>query len=298
MLWENAKLNFSKPARVKNKLINPINTRGGLSVIWIGHASVMVQMDDKVMLFDPFLTNNIGLIQRRVQEPGLDINNLAKCDFIFISHTHFDHLNLGSLEILEKYFPGCRLVFPSGAEEFIPDMNFKFKKLRTANINRKKYKGESVIIDSVKITSVAAYHWGGRYGLDGLIWGYSGVTGYIVQYHGLTVYFSGDTGYNRKFFKYLGKKYKIDAAIIPIGPCKDCGKTDKTNRHIYPPGALKVLDDTKASVLIPVHFGTIHELSEPYYPLKVLTKVLKKNPEYKDRVKILKIGEIAILKSK
>lgn len=298
MLWVNAGLNFTQPDTVQNKLSNPLTDSAGLSVLWISHASVLVQIDDKVLIFDPFLTNNIGLIQRRVQEPGIDINKLSKCDFIFISHTHFDHLNLGSLDLLEEQFPICRLIFPEGTEEFIPDLNFDMYKLRTADIDKKKYIGETITIDSLKITAVAAYHWGGRYGLDGLLWGYSGVTGYIVQYHNMTVYFSGDTGYNKEFFQYLGENYKIDAAIIPIGPCSDCEKTDKENRHIYPTGALKVLDDTKAAVLIPIHFGTIYELSEPDYPVKVLKEVLDKNPGYRDKVMILKIGERTIIRAK
>ena len=296
MLWVNAGLNFTQPDTVQNKLNNPLTDSAGLAVLWIGHASVLVQMDDKVLLFDPFLTNNIGLIQRRVREPGIDVDKLKKCDFIFISHTHFDHLNLGSLELLEERFPNCKLIFPEGTEEFIPDLNFDMYKLRTADIDRKKYIGETITIDSLKITIVAAYHWGGRFGFDGLLWGYAGVTGFIAEYKDMTVYFSGDTGYNEDFFKFLGKHFKIDAAIIPIGPCSDCEKTDKENRHIYPPGALKVLDDTKSSYLIPVHFGTIYELSEPDYPVEVLKNVLEKNPEYKEKVKILKIGERVIIK--
>ena len=142
-----------------------------------------------------------------------------------------------------------------------------------------------------------AYHWGGRYGLDGLIWGYKAVTGYIIEYHGMTVYFTGDTAYDQKAFKYLGTKYKIDVALIPIGPCKECEKLQNPNRHVYPKGALKILDDTRAKLFIPVHYGTLFEKSDtPDEPKYVLQGLIYNRPEYRDRVKILEIGEQIVLK--
>lgn len=289
---------FESPAKVKNKIKDPIKDNVRLSALWIGHATVLLQIDDKVILTDPFLTNNIAEIQKRVVEPGLDINDLKKCDLILISHSHFDHCNLGSLEILEKKFPGTDLIFPEGVEEFLPDLNFKFIPFESVSTDSKLYKGETKIINDMKITSVIAYHWGGRYGLDGLIWGYDSYCGFIIEYKGVTVYFSGDTAYDDNFYKYLSLNYKIDLEILPIGPCSECYKVDKKNRHIYPKGVLKVLDDSKAKFMIPVHYGTIAELSEPNEPRYVLEDLIKNQPEVISKVKILNIGEQIILYSK
>jgi N-acyl-phosphatidylethanolamine-hydrolysing phospholipase D len=292
---ENTSRTFTKPTKVHEKIKDPIRDDVRLSALWIGHATFLLQIDDKVILTDPFLTNNISLFYKRVVEPGIDINDLKMCDIILISHSHFDHCNLGSLGILEDKFPKTNLVFPEGVEEFLPDLDFKFHKLKRADVNDNIYIGETRVIDSVKITSVAAYHWGGRYGLDGLIWGYNGYAGFIIEYHGLTVYYSGDTGYDDKFFKFLGEKYKIDLALIPIGPCTDCSGIDKKDRHVYPEGTLKILDDTKASLLIPFHFGTISELSKPNFPKNILQELVNKNNKYKEKVKILEIGEQVII---
>ena len=292
---ENTSRTFTEPKKVEGKITNPIRDDVRLSTLWIGHATFLLQIDDKVILTDPFLTNNISLFYKRVVEPGIDINDLKKCDIILISHSHFDHCNLGSLGILEERFPDANLVFPEGVEEFLPDLDFKFHRLKRADEDKRIYIGETRIIDSVKITTVAAYHWGGRYGLDGLIWGYNGYAGFIIEYHGFTVYFAGDTAYDDEFFKFLGDKYKIDIAFIPIGPCTDCTGIDKKGRHVYPEGALKIFDDTKASLFIPFHFGTISELSEPNKPKFVLKKLIEENKKYKDKVKILEIGEQVIV---
>lgn len=293
---DNLLRNFDTPRKIKNRIKEPVKEGVMLSALWIGHATVLIQMDDKVILTDPFLTDHIAEIQHRVVEPGININDLKKCDLIFISHSHPDHLNFGSLEILEKKFPDADLIFPDEVKEFLPDLSFKFHPLKKPRQDKRVYIGETKIIDSVKVTSVAAYHYGGRYGLDGMLWGYDGFCGFIIQYRGMTVYFSGDTSYDKDYFKYLGEHYDIDLEIIPIGPCKDCYEVDKKNRHVYPKGALQILDDSKAKLMIPVHYGTIAELSPPDYPRDVLIEMINEKPGYKDRVKILNIGEQIIIK--
>jgi len=295
-LADNIANNFSSPERIKNKITNPIKENVRLSALWVGHATVLIQIYDKVILTDPFFTNNIAELQKRIIEPGIDLKDLNRCDLILLSHPHFDHVNLGSLALLEDKFPDCDLVFPEGLEEFLPKLSFNFHRLKCAKQKDKIYVGETKEINGVSITTVAAYHWGGRYGLDGLIWGCEAFTGFIIQYKDVTVYFSGDTAYDNDFFKFLGNNYKIDIEFIPIGPCKDCEKLDKRNRHVYPKGALRILEDTKANLMVPIHYGTIKELSDPNKPKYVLEDLLLSKPELKSRVKILNIGEQIIIK--
>jgi len=296
-LLENTANNFRHEKKVK-KISNPVRSDVRLSALWIGHVTVLIQMDDKVIITDPFLTDNIAEIQKRVVEPGIEFDSLKKLDVILLSHPHFDHTQLGSLSLLEDKFPNANLVFPEGLEEFLPDFSFELNRMKKADEKNKIYTGESRNIGGVKITTVAAFHWGGRYGFDGLIWGYDSYTGYIIEYNGMTVFFAGDTSYDDEFYKWLGKRYSIDLAIIPIGPCSDCNKTDKPYRHLYPPGAIKILKEANFKVMMPVHYGTIIEKSYPDYPKDVIIELLKKEDEMKKKVKILNIGEQVILKMK
>jgi L-ascorbate metabolism protein UlaG (beta-lactamase superfamily) len=296
-IFENVAFNFREPGKV-NKIFHPIRKDVRLSALWTGHVTVLLQMDDKVIITDPFLTGNIALLQKRLVEAGIEIDSLEKIDLILLSHSHFDHTNLGSLALLEERFPDAKLIFPVGLEEFLPNLSFDFIPLKKADEKNKVYFGEEKNIDGVKITAVAAFHWGGRYGLDGLIWGYDTYTGYIIEYNGMTVYFAGDTAYDTEFYKLLGTKYNIDLAIIPIGPCLHCYYIDKPFRHLYPSGVIKILKETSIQMMIPVHYGTILEKSEPEKPKDILIKLLDNEPQLKDRVKILKIGEQLILKYK
>lgn len=291
-LYVNVGMNFSESAKIPDKIKDPVNKNARLSALWVGHATVLIQMDDKQILFDPFFTDNSGGIQRRLYEPGIELSNIKKCDLILLSHSHFDHLNFGTLSLLEEKFPGIPLIFPEGLEEFLPDYNFDLRKMKMGNRIQGKFVGETKIISGVKIATVYAYHWGGRYGLDGLIWRHDAYTGYILEYNGMTVYFSGDTAYDHKFYKFLGNNYKIDLALIPIGPCSECNKIDKPDRHVYPKGALMILNDLKTNCMIPIHYGTLYELSEdPQEPRYVLQELIGSDKNYLAKVRILRIGE-------
>ena len=55
-------------------------------------------------------------------------------------------------------------------------------------------------MDGVRITAVPVQHVGGRFGID-LAWYPHSFTGYVFEYHGLSVYFGGDTAYAPQLFR-------------------------------------------------------------------------------------------------
>ena len=81
---------------------------GRLVVTWVGHATALVQMDDRFILTDPVFTSSVGQLSRRLVAPGLSPKQVPPVDAVLISHMHFDHLSLGSLEQLE---PKVRRLF-------------------------------------------------------------------------------------------------------------------------------------------------------------------------------------------
>lgn len=281
---------FEAPRKVKNKITRPIRTDVRLSALWIGHATVLLQMDDKVIITDPFLTETAGEFARRVVEPGIDPANIPPCDVILISHSHFDHLNLASLDVLAEKNNKAALIFPQDCENYLPKYDLNMIRLNNDNGYERKILGDSVTVNGVKITAVYAQHWGGRYGFDGYLWGDNAFTGYIIQYNGLTVYFAGDTGYDSLKFRQLGKKYKVDLALIPIGPCADC-KQCGTYNHVFPPDAFSIYNDINPKWMIPIHYGTLHfAQADPMEPVTAFREiVLEKNAQ--DSIFILDIGE-------
>jgi L-ascorbate metabolism protein UlaG (beta-lactamase superfamily) len=283
---------FADPAGVEN-IGNFSRTAGArLSVQWVGHSTVLLRMDDRVILTDPLLTGNVLVVKGRLVAPGIELDSLDRLDVILISHTHADHLSPGSLALIERRFPDAALVFAAGAEEFLPRYRFPLHRMAQADRGAGMWIGEADTIGGVKITTVASVHWGGRYGIDGSVWGFPGYTGYIVEYHGMTVYFPGDTGYDPELFRSIGDRFAIDLAFIPIAPCYD-PESVGTRYHVGPAGAVKILEDTKACAMVPIHYGTLHEPLVPYDALEVFLGLAGKIKDPDVRVEILEIGELA-----
>lgn len=243
-------LTSTKYLKVKENPINSSRT-SQYKAYWIGHATVLIKMNDKWILTDPIWNDNLLFTIGRHVEPGINIDELPPIDFIAISHVHLDHMDTFTLKKLSK---NAHLILPKGSPNF---KSYGFKEITYVE------KGDSITKDNLKITSVAAQHFGGRWAIDNF-WDGEPYTGYIFQNENVTVYFAGDTGYNSKDFKELGQNYKIDLALIPFGPYrgKIFGNDLGNYVHVSPKGAIQLFKDTNAKILIPIHHGTFYASPE------------------------------------
>jgi N-acyl-phosphatidylethanolamine-hydrolysing phospholipase D len=264
-------------------ITTPILQNPTLAVSWVGHATVLIQIHDKIIITDPFLTNTMGFVAKRYVKPGLDPTLLSKLDATLISHIHFDHFDYGSLDMLPK---NGILAVPEGAAEYTPDFGFKevYEMKRWDVVER----------DGVRITAVPAQHFTGRYGFDVAWLGSLGYTGYVIEVEGITVFFAGDTGYNPELFKEIGRRFKIDLAIVPIAPGSSGGLGSRI--HANPAGALMIYRDLGAKYLMPMHFGTLFYGSDsnPNEPINRLRE-LAASEGLSDKIVGLEIGEQRVL---
>jgi len=299
---------FGEPEKVKNKIKHPIQDNVRFSALWVGHSTVLLQIDDKVILVDPVFEDVISGVVLRKVEAGLDIKSIPKLDLVAVSHAHMDHMSLSSLKELDERFPNAKLVVPVGAEEYLPSYDMEMIRLKTANSEKLGYIGESKIVNGIKITAVYALHQGGRYGMDSYTWNVPGCTGYIIEYNGITVFYGGDTTYDDKAYKHLGKEFKIDLALIPVGPCREC-ETDGSYYHLASLGALKVFDELRADYMIPVHYGAMEYFADPDIPVVVLKELAERyghrsasglsiSKPYSEGLKILDEGEQIVFEYK
>ena len=264
-------------------ITTPFLPNANLAVAWAGHATVLIQIHDKIIITDPFLTNTLGMVVKRYVQTALDPKLLPRVDVTLVSHIHFDHFNYGSLDMLPK---NGILAIPLGAADYTPELGFK-------EVDELK-PWEMIERDGIRITAVPVQHFTGRYGFDAAWMGTLGYTGYIVQYKEYTVFFAGDTGYNPEIFKEIGRRYNIDLAIIPIAPGSSGGLGSRV--HANPFGALEIFKDVRAKFMVPMHFGTLFygPTSNPNEAIELLRQAAA-SQNLSDKVIGLEMGEQRVL---
>jgi N-acyl-phosphatidylethanolamine-hydrolysing phospholipase D len=235
---------FSTPSPLPGRITHPRRDDARLAVLWVGHATVLIQMDDKFVLTDPLLGDSAGQISKRLQEPGIDPANLPPLDAVVISHLHFDHLSLGSLDMIEGKVR--RLIVPRGGLVYVPNYAFDACELPTWT---------SFEEGGLRITAVPVKHVGFRYGLDAA-WMTESFTGYVFEYHGLSVYFPGDTAYDGDRFRATAARFPhLDLALMPIAPIHPREFMEAT--HVDPAEAVRGFLDLHADAMVPIHYGTL-----------------------------------------
>ena len=269
---------FMSPRKVE-KLKEPIDKNARLAVLWVGHATALVQIDDKVILTDPVFTSTVGQLSKRLVEPGIDPENLPPIDAVVISHLHFDHLSLGSLDMIQQKVR--MLLMPRTGATYLTDFGFPVLELRPWQGYEK---------DGLRVTAVPTDHVGFRYGVDDA-WMTQGFTGYVIEYHGIKVYFGGDTSYDQKLFVEVGERFPgIDVALLPIGPTEP--REIMRQFHTDPGEAVQAFIDLGAKRMVPIHYATfVNSTDEPGDALKQLTAAEKKWDLGKREVAVVAIGE-------
>jgi L-ascorbate metabolism protein UlaG (beta-lactamase superfamily) len=271
------------PDIVKEKIEHPVFPQVGLSVLWVGHSTCLIQIGDKVFLTDPIFNNTAGMISKRRIEPGIPASSIDRLDYILISHIHFDHLSYGSLLLLPKT---AAILLPPGGAEYTPEFGFsEYREIDT---------WAAYEADGVRITAVPAKHFNGRYGFDMSWLDYNTYVGYVIEYQGKTVFFAADTGYDPEIFKTIGSKFTIDIALIPIAPIEPHDFMMRV--HADPKEALQILEDSKAGIMMPIHHRTfVQGMDSSLMFAQDQLKRLVSERHIEDHVIILGIGEQRVL---
>jgi len=190
------------------KLQKPPNDR--LQATWIGHSTVLVQMEGLNVITDPIFADRCSPVSfagmKRIRPPPLAPSELPKIDVVVISHSHYDHL---SLPDVLKIGNGPLWMVPLGLKSWMNDNGI-------TNVVELDWWQEHKLEVGGKqftLTSVPAQHWSKRtLTNDNLaLW-----CGWVVASSKLKFYFAGDTGYC-PVFEQIGQKCgPFDFAAIPV----------------------------------------------------------------------------------
>ena len=218
-----------------------------VALTWIGHASVLVQMEGLNALIDPNFANWLFLL-KRLRRPGLRLRDLPPVDLVLLTHAHFDHFHRPTLRKL----PSPKIaVMPWGCGSLAKKVGFeRIVELRW---------WESFGHGEWRVTLVPAQHWGARTLIDTKRgWG-----GFVLEYRGRRIYHAGDSAYFDGF-REIGARLAPEIAMLPIG-----AYYPESFRHVHmgPDEALKAYNDLGAKHLVPMHYGTFklsfEDMEEP-----------------------------------
>ncbi|XP_065066673.1 N-acyl-phosphatidylethanolamine-hydrolyzing phospholipase D-like isoform X1 [Rhopilema esculentum] len=234
-----------------------------LQVTWLGHASVLFQVDGMNILSDPVFGKFCGATQsrpfgqKRFRDCKTDVDNLPEIHAVVISHDHYDHLDYYTVKKLNKRF-GDKLTWlvPLGTKKWMIDsgcsnvfeLNWGDEHVLTTKSTEENGTSDN---PGVKFVFAPAQHWCTRTLLDEntRLWG-----SWIIIGPKHRVYFAGDTGYC-DIFKTIGNLYgPFDLAAIPIGAYRP--RHVMINQHVDPEEAVKVHQDVKAKKSVAIHWGT------------------------------------------
>ncbi|MET7611953.1 MBL fold metallo-hydrolase [Streptomyces seoulensis] len=229
----------------------------GLRVTWLGHSSVLVEIDGRRVLFDPVWGERCSPFPfagpKRLHPAPLPLAALGPVDVVVISHDHYDHLDLPTIKALA----GTDTLFavPLGVGAHLEHWGVSPDRLRELDWH------ESTEVGGVTLTATPARHFCGR-GLRNTqhtLW-----ASWVVAGERHRVYHSGDTGYFDGF-KDIGAAHgPFDITMIQIGAYSpywpDIHMTPEEGVRAH----LDLQSGTPHGVLLPIHWGTFNLAMHPW----------------------------------
>ncbi len=241
--WRNLLVVLRTPDEVRERITTPSRPEARIAALWVGHATVLLQLDDKFVLTDPVFTRYVGGVSPRLVEPGIAVENLPPLDAVLVSHRHFDHLSKGSLRLIGG--KARRVFTPRGAGADIPAGPRGVTELGA---------WDSWSDGDLRITAVPVAHSGDRLPGDGDSHR-DAYTGYVIEYRDLVVFFAGDTAFDQAAFEAISARFPvIDLALMPIGPIAPAEVM--LPHHMNPAQAIRAARILRSSHVMPIHFDT------------------------------------------
>jgi L-ascorbate metabolism protein UlaG (beta-lactamase superfamily) len=225
-------------------------------VVWLGHATFFIRINGKTIITDPVF-GKLPVIGRLTAFP-INPNLLKGIDYILLSHDHRDHCDKESMKLATQLNPRAQVLTGLKLDGLLKQ--WKVTNTQTAGWF------QQYNTPGIEITYLPTRHWGRRGFNDTnqTLWG-----AFVISSGGKTVYFGADSGFG-SHFKQVGELFpNIDVSILGTGAYAPRWFMEPV--HMSPEDAVTAFNNTKAKLMLPMHYGTFDLSDEPFgEPVQIL----------------------------
>jgi L-ascorbate metabolism protein UlaG (beta-lactamase superfamily) len=229
----------------------------GLRTTWLGHSTVLVELDGRRVLVDPVWGERASPFPwagpRRFSAPLLPLDRMPRVDAVVISHDHFDHLDLPTIRAIKGW--DTTFVMPLGVGAHLERWGVPPERIVELDW------WESTRVGELELVATPARHASGRSpfsGRDGTLW-----AGFALVGPAHRVWYSGDTGPFPGLAEIGARLGPFDLAVVEAGAYGRAWP----DWHLGPEQAVRATELVRARVLVPVHWGLFnlayHGWTEP-----------------------------------
>ncbi|HMC55403.1 MAG TPA: MBL fold metallo-hydrolase [Gemmatimonadaceae bacterium] len=244
-------------------LVNPIGLWGkrassGLRVTWLGHSSLLLEIDGARFLMDPVWSERASPLRfagpRRFHPPPAALSALPPLDAVILSHDHYDHLDRRTVRALARLQRGTPFITSLGVGERLERWGIPAKRITELDW------WETVEVKGVAITAGPAQHFSGRGIRDRntTLW-----SSYHFRGPKHSFLFGADSGLTPEYSDIAQRLGPFDMVALEIGAFHPAWG----DIHMGPVNALRAYELLGTGAFLPIHWATfnlaIHPWSEP-----------------------------------
>tara|TARA_B100001750_G_scaffold162256_1_gene131013 strand:- start:1548 stop:2762 length:1215 start_codon:yes stop_codon:yes gene_type:complete len=238
----------------------------GLRITWLGHSTLLIELDGLVILTDPVWGERSSPLTwigpQRWYPPPIALEDLPEIDAVLISHDHYDHLDMPTIEAIREW--DTTFVVPLGVGAHLAYWGVPADRIVALD-----WWDRHALDERVELVCVPSRHASGRQVLDqnGTLW-----AGYALLGPLHRVYFSGDTGLFRGMREIGERLGPFDVTMIEVG-AYDRAWPDW---HLGPENAVRAHQWVRGETMIPIHWGLFdlayHGWTEPVERTRVAAR--------------------------
>jgi L-ascorbate metabolism protein UlaG (beta-lactamase superfamily) len=219
----------------------------GLRVTWLGHSTVLIEIDGFRVLTDPVWGPRASPSRlvgpKRFQPVPVALKQLPPVDLVLVSHDHYDHLDYPTIHALAK--TNVPFVTSLGVGAHLEAWGVPHERI----VELDWWQRWRLPHGDLEITAAPSQHFSGRGMKDrnATLW-----SALVVAGPKHRVFFSGDTGLTPEYRAVRERLGPFDLVMLEVGAFHPAWG----DMHLGPENALQALEWLGGGAFLPVHWGT------------------------------------------